>query len=38
MNIKNFGKKSAEEVLDKLETMGYSLRNRESSLSHSMDY
>lgn len=26
MNIKNFGKKSAEEVLDKLEAMGYSLR------------
>lgn len=29
MNIKNFGKKSAEEVLDKLETMGYSLRGKE---------
>jgi DNA-directed RNA polymerase alpha subunit len=26
MNIKNFGKKSAEEVLDKLEEMGYSLK------------
>ncbi|MCE2928585.1 MAG: DNA-directed RNA polymerase subunit alpha [Candidatus Caenarcaniphilales bacterium] len=26
MNIKNFGKKSAEEVLDKLESMGYSLK------------
>ncbi len=26
MNIKNFGKKSAEEVLDKLESMGYNLR------------
>jgi DNA-directed RNA polymerase subunit alpha len=25
MNIKNFGKKSAEEVLEKLESMGYSL-------------
>lgn len=32
MNIKNFGKKSAEEVLDKLESMGYNLRaNREKS-------
>lgn len=32
MNIKNFGKKSAEEVLDKLEEMGYSLRgNRKGS-------
>lgn len=32
MNIKNFGKKSAEEVLEKLETMGYSLRgNRDRS-------
>ncbi len=32
MNIKNFGKKSAEEVLDKLETMGYNLRtSRERS-------
>lgn len=29
MNIKNFGKKSAEEVLDKLELMGYSLRGKE---------
>jgi DNA-directed RNA polymerase subunit alpha len=29
MNIKNFGKKSAEEVLDKLETMGFSLRGRD---------
>ncbi|MDD9898980.1 MAG: DNA-directed RNA polymerase subunit alpha [Candidatus Melainabacteria bacterium] len=28
MNIKNFGKKSAEEVLDKLEAMGYSLRGK----------
>jgi DNA-directed RNA polymerase subunit alpha len=26
MNIKNFGKKSAEEVLDKLQSMGYNLR------------
>lgn len=28
MNIKNFGKKSAEEVLDKLESMGFSLRGK----------
>lgn len=26
MNIRNFGRKSAEEVLDKLEAMGYSLK------------
>lgn len=28
MNIKNFGKKSAEEVLDKLEALGYTLRGK----------
>lgn len=32
MNIKNFGKKSAEEVLDKLEDMGYSLRGKERGI------
>lgn len=32
MNIKNFGKKSAEEVLDKLETMGYTLRGKPSGV------
>ena len=34
MNIKNFGKKSAEEVLDKLESMGYNLKSRDSALAH----
>lgn len=33
MNIKNFGKKSAEEVLDKLESMGYTLRGKPSMTS-----
>jgi DNA-directed RNA polymerase subunit alpha len=32
MNIKNFGKKSAEEVLDKLEAMGYTLRGKPSGV------
>lgn len=34
MNIKNFGKKSAEEVLDKLEAMGYSLRGARAALAN----
>lgn len=35
MNIKNFGKKSAEEVLEKLEAMGYSLKgNRKADLAN----
>ncbi len=37
MNIKNFGKKSAEEVLDKLETMGYSLRGGNSAERYAMN-
>jgi DNA-directed RNA polymerase subunit alpha len=32
MNIKNFGKKSAEEVLEKLETLGYSLKDKEKNM------
>jgi DNA-directed RNA polymerase subunit alpha len=38
MNIKNFGKKSAEEVLEKVQSMGYKLKSRDNLAGQGVEY